>query len=228
MCTLWGRLFRSVFLNSAVSPSVAKSRQKLKARGLQRDVVYLGWPIAPSNMSPNAGGGGELRGLSQWVQLYTGSQINFGDLTPHLTYAESLRIQAFHKMLVKVWCLFLRVFCLATVANNGNRVHSLIVPLSNTCCLILKKLLHIGMMINKCCWSQQEGEPVRIIMVTIKKDFFLTLFSAARLNVSVFWARPVRAWELHAWVSDPAPGRAGSWGSLPRHPGSAEEEAYFC
>jgi hypothetical protein len=26
--------------------------------GLQRDVVYLGWPIAPSYMSPNAGGGG--------------------------------------------------------------------------------------------------------------------------------------------------------------------------
>jgi hypothetical protein len=26
-------------------------------RGSQRDVVYLGWPIAPSNMSPNAGKG---------------------------------------------------------------------------------------------------------------------------------------------------------------------------
>ncbi len=31
---------------------------------LQRDVVYLGCQIAPSYMSPNAGGG-ELRGLSQ-------------------------------------------------------------------------------------------------------------------------------------------------------------------
>ncbi len=31
-------------------------------RGLQRDLVYLGWPTAPSYMSPNAGGGGELRG----------------------------------------------------------------------------------------------------------------------------------------------------------------------
>ncbi len=36
-------------------------------------------------MSPNAGGGGGLRGLSQWVQLYTGAQRNFGDLTPYLT-----------------------------------------------------------------------------------------------------------------------------------------------
>ncbi len=55
-------------------------------RGLQRDVVYLGWPIAPSYMSPNVGGGGEFRGLSQfWVQ-YTGAQLNFEDLTPYLTY----------------------------------------------------------------------------------------------------------------------------------------------
>ncbi len=42
-------------------------------RGLQRDVVYLGWPIAPSYVSPNAGGGRELRRLSQWVQLCTWS-----------------------------------------------------------------------------------------------------------------------------------------------------------
>jgi hypothetical protein len=26
--------------------------------GLQRDVVYFGWPIAPSDMNPNAAGGG--------------------------------------------------------------------------------------------------------------------------------------------------------------------------
>ncbi len=44
-------------------------------------------------MSPNGGGGmEELRGLSHWVQLGTvhGAQINFGDLTPYLTYAPSL------------------------------------------------------------------------------------------------------------------------------------------
>jgi hypothetical protein len=60
-------------------------------RGLQRDVVYLGWPIAPSYISPNALGGGELRGLSQWVQLYTGAQITFGDPTPYLTYGSCHR-----------------------------------------------------------------------------------------------------------------------------------------
>jgi len=31
-------------------------------------------------------GDGELRGLTQGVQLYTGAQINFGDLTPYFTY----------------------------------------------------------------------------------------------------------------------------------------------
>jgi hypothetical protein len=37
-------------------------------------------------MSPNAGGGRELRVLSQSVQLYTGAQIYFGDLAPYLNY----------------------------------------------------------------------------------------------------------------------------------------------
>jgi hypothetical protein len=32
------------------------------------------------------GEGGGLRCFSLCVQLYTGAQINFGDLTPHLTY----------------------------------------------------------------------------------------------------------------------------------------------
>ncbi len=50
--------------------------------GYKGYVVYLCWPIAPSFMSPNAGRGG----VSQWVQLYTGAQINFEDLTPYLTY----------------------------------------------------------------------------------------------------------------------------------------------
>jgi hypothetical protein len=38
-------------------------------KGLQRDVIYLGWPIAPSYMSPMRGEGG-MMGLSQWVQLH--------------------------------------------------------------------------------------------------------------------------------------------------------------
>jgi hypothetical protein len=49
-----------------------------KSMGLQRDVASI---LAPSYMSPIAGGG-----VSCEVQLYTGAQINFGDLTPYLTY----------------------------------------------------------------------------------------------------------------------------------------------
>ncbi len=53
-------------------------------RGLQRDVVYLGWPIAPSYTSPNARGWGVV---STAVYItWHGAQINFGDLTPYLTY----------------------------------------------------------------------------------------------------------------------------------------------
>jgi hypothetical protein len=64
----------------------------LLCRGSQRDVVYLGWPVAPSYMSPNTGGGGGVAGSSQWVPLYTGAR-NFGDLTPYLTYANKQRWQ---------------------------------------------------------------------------------------------------------------------------------------
>jgi hypothetical protein len=40
------------------------------------------------------GGGGGVRGLSQCVQLYTGAQTNFGDLTPYLTYDSTLSYMA--------------------------------------------------------------------------------------------------------------------------------------
>ncbi len=42
--------------------------------------------VLPPYLSTIAGGGGELRGLSQWVQLFTGAKINFGYLTPYLIY----------------------------------------------------------------------------------------------------------------------------------------------
>ncbi len=50
------------------------------SRELQRDVVFfLGWPIAPSYMSPNArrgGGVADSQPMSKAVR-YTGAQINF-------------------------------------------------------------------------------------------------------------------------------------------------------
>jgi hypothetical protein len=74
----------SFFVHCQLLNQIYQSVKKILSRGLQRDVVYLGWPKAASHMSPYAGEGGELRGLSQWVQLYIGAQINFGDLTPYL------------------------------------------------------------------------------------------------------------------------------------------------
>ncbi len=49
-------------------------------RGSQRDVVYLCWPIAPSYMSPNAGGGGCGVSANEYSCAH-GAQIHFGDLT---------------------------------------------------------------------------------------------------------------------------------------------------
>ncbi len=56
-------------------------RRCVGSRGFQRDVVYLCWSIASSVLvyEPSRGrAGGELRGLSQRVQLYTEAHINFG------------------------------------------------------------------------------------------------------------------------------------------------------
>ncbi len=48
------------------------------------------------------GEGGELRGLSQWVRLDTGAQINFGDLTPYLTYLWTTSISFFTNMFLSL------------------------------------------------------------------------------------------------------------------------------
>jgi hypothetical protein len=76
------------------------------SRRLQRDVVYLCWPIAPpaSYTSLNAGGmGGRIAGsqpMSTAVHItWHGAQINFGDLTPYLTYACKSQ-----KFFFKVFC----------------------------------------------------------------------------------------------------------------------------
>jgi hypothetical protein len=57
--------------------------QNILGRESQRDVVYLVTNSSlPSYMSLNVGGGG-VAGLSSCAQ---GAEINFGDLTPYLTY----------------------------------------------------------------------------------------------------------------------------------------------
>jgi hypothetical protein len=54
------------------------SRRSMRNRGFQRDVVYLGRPIAPSY-----GGGGCGASANEYSCAH-GAQINFGDLTPNL------------------------------------------------------------------------------------------------------------------------------------------------
>ncbi len=66
------------------------------ARGLQRDVVYLGWPIEPSYIRVKMRGREGVAGpqpMSIAVHItWHGAQIYFGDLPPYFTYgAEALR-----------------------------------------------------------------------------------------------------------------------------------------
>ncbi len=57
-------------LDSAVGCFHEDFAQILWKQGLQRDVVYLGWSIAPSYMSPNAGEGGDCGVSSQPVSVH--------------------------------------------------------------------------------------------------------------------------------------------------------------
>ncbi len=59
------------------------------ARGSQREVVYFGWPITPSYMSPNGGRGGCAVSVNGYSCAH-GAQINFGVQAPCLTYVSSL------------------------------------------------------------------------------------------------------------------------------------------
>jgi hypothetical protein len=70
---------------------------------ISRDIVYLGWPIAPLYMSPNAG----MRGVSQWVKLCTWSPnklwrsnsiFNLWFLTYTNTFKTLRKIQRFFPM----------------------------------------------------------------------------------------------------------------------------------
>jgi hypothetical protein len=55
-------------------------------RGSQRDVVYLGWPKAPSYMVPNAEGGGVAGTQPRSTAVHMEPKKTFGNLTPQLTY----------------------------------------------------------------------------------------------------------------------------------------------
>ncbi len=80
----------------------------------KRDFVYLGWPIAPSYRSPNAGGRGGGCGVSDnKYSCAHGAQINFGDLPPYLTYAV---LQKFGLCMKKTHC------CAYCILENYNLI----------------------------------------------------------------------------------------------------------
>jgi hypothetical protein len=72
-------------LQLPVSQSCLSRRLFSFSRGLPRDVVSRGWPIAPSLMSPNACGWGGCGVSANEYSYAHRAQINFGDLTPYLT-----------------------------------------------------------------------------------------------------------------------------------------------
>ncbi len=72
----------------------------MTSRGSQKVVIYLGWPIAPSYMNPNAGGV-VVAGSQPMSTGAHGTQINFGDLTPYLAYDDKLFNLSFYRH--KTW-----------------------------------------------------------------------------------------------------------------------------
>ncbi len=86
--------------------------------------VYLGWPIASSYMSPNAGGGGSC-GVSANEYICTGAPINFGDLTPYFTYA----LYSFYRLYL---FLHVQTYLVWDKLNlcKDEYIHSLCLPIS--------------------------------------------------------------------------------------------------
>ncbi len=90
--TFWGNCLRkpSVLYNVTSSAILNNFISRLTLVCFLQGVTKrcrLSWLTnRPSYMNTNAEGGGGVAGSQTWVQLYTGDQINFEDLTPYLTY----------------------------------------------------------------------------------------------------------------------------------------------
>jgi hypothetical protein len=62
---------------------IQKMREcRVRSRGSQRDVVYLGWPVERPRVWAQMRGGDGLRVWANEYDYSHGVQINFGDLTP--------------------------------------------------------------------------------------------------------------------------------------------------
>jgi hypothetical protein len=90
MWNIFGRMYLSILpwdLSSYSLPYSSRIHSNLFARGSQRDVVYLGCPIATSYMSPNAGRGWDCGVSANEYSCAHRIQINFGDLNRYLSYS---------------------------------------------------------------------------------------------------------------------------------------------
>jgi hypothetical protein len=94
-CDSSHHLYQADYLKSvkvSIEGNIKERRRSIsdKTRGLQRDVVYLCWPIAPSQYESKCGGREGVAGtqpMSTTVHItWHGAQINFEYLPPYLTY----------------------------------------------------------------------------------------------------------------------------------------------
>ncbi len=86
-CRLWKSCCRRDNHSLDTDPGQGDQMQLCRPGGYKEMSIWL--TKCALVYEPKCWGGGSYgvsAGLSQWVQLYTGAQINFGDLTPYLTY----------------------------------------------------------------------------------------------------------------------------------------------
>ncbi len=97
-------------------------------RGLQRDVVYLSWPIVPSYMSPNAGGGvsGSQR-MSTAVHMFTWSPNKLWRSNSIFNLCPPSNVQQLiansHILIILVTSLRRRAFALPSTFHYGKELH---------------------------------------------------------------------------------------------------------
>ncbi len=150
--------------------------------GSQRDVVYPGWPIAPSYKSSNAGEREGLRVLANEYSCTHGAYINFWDPTPYLTHGHLDQADApitySHVTLFRS-LLFSsrrrRRHVTADLLDLGSRLsgtgdlHNLDCRLS--CIVVLCKKSSSGFQAYGCCWIAFSN----IYFDTSGKNLFLFL-----------------------------------------------------
>ncbi len=138
----------------------------LWARELQRNVVYLGWPIAPSYRlwALMRGGGGGCGASANEYSCAHGAPINFGDLTPYITYGISCHLVTLQladniSPLEIIWGNQVNVYSLCSTLDNlliwphPTCMYSSYYILSYNSLLTKKHHMHIPVTILQCLFG---------------------------------------------------------------------------